>query len=73
MLFTIESMTCGGCARSVVKAVKGVDPVAEVEADPATRRVAVTSTRPVAEIVTALAEAGYPAVPRKVPATALGA
>ena len=30
MQFHIENMTCGGCARSVTKAIQSVDPQAEV-------------------------------------------
>ena len=35
MQFHIENMTCGGCVRSVTKAIQSVDPSAEVTADPA--------------------------------------
>ena len=34
MQFHIENMTCGGCARSVTKAIQSVDPTAEVNAIP---------------------------------------
>lgn len=61
MQFHIENMTCGGCARSVTKAIQSVDPAAGVETDPATRKVVVTSTRPRTEFEAELAEAGYPA------------
>ena len=62
MQLHIESMTCGGCARSVTKAIQSVDSAARVEANPATRKVVVTSSRPRAEFEAVLAEAGYPAV-----------
>ena len=39
MQFHIENMTCGGCVRSVTKAIQSVDPGAEVTADPATHKV----------------------------------
>jgi copper chaperone len=61
MQFHVENMTCGGCARSVTKAIQSVDPTARVETDPATRRVVVTSDQPRAEFEAVLAEAGYPA------------
>lgn len=60
MQFHIENMTCGGCARSVAKAIYSVDPTAQVSADPATRQVAVVSAQPRAVIESALAKAGYP-------------
>ena len=43
MQFHIENMTCGGCARSVTKAIQSVDPAADVKADPSTHKVEVTS------------------------------
>lgn len=62
MQFHVENMTCGGCARSVTKAIQSLDPAARVEADPATRKVVVTSQRSQQEIELVLAEVGYPAV-----------
>lgn len=61
MQFHVENMTCGGCARSVTKAIQSVDPTAQVEADPATRQVVITSGRSRAEFEAVLAEVGYPA------------
>ncbi|MBN8953684.1 MULTISPECIES: heavy-metal-associated domain-containing protein [unclassified Rhizobium] len=57
----IENMTCGGCARSVTKAIQSVDPAARVEADPATRTVKVDTTATGAALRKVLEEAGYPA------------
>ena len=62
MQFHIENMTCGGCARSVTKAIQSLDATARVEADPVTRKVEVTSSRTQTEIEAVLAEAGYPAL-----------
>ncbi|NEX45622.1 heavy-metal-associated domain-containing protein [Pseudotabrizicola algicola] len=59
MQFHIETMTCGGCARGVTKAVQGVDAQATVQADPASRRVDITTTAPREQIVAALTEAGF--------------
>jgi copper chaperone len=59
MHFHIETMTCGGCARGVTKAIQGVDAGATVTADPPNRRVDVTSTAPRDQIVAALTEAGF--------------
>ena len=64
MQLHIENMTCGGCARSVTKAIQSVDPTAKVETDPAARTVVVTTTSPRAAIQSVLAEAGYPAETR---------
>jgi copper chaperone len=62
MRFHIENMTCGGCARSVTKAVESVDPKARINADPVTK----TVTSRILGVATdsfsrALADAGYPA------------
>ena len=61
MRFHIENMTCGGCARSVTKAVETVDPKAKVNADPVTKKVTIESTAPAEAFSRALGEAGYPA------------
>ncbi|MCR5860519.1 heavy-metal-associated domain-containing protein [Mesorhizobium sp. J428] len=61
MELRIEGMTCGGCARSVTKAIQGVDPDAKVEPNPATRKVKVETTASAAQVEQALAKAGYPA------------
>jgi len=60
MEFHVEGMTCGGCARSVTKAIELVDPQASVQADPASRRVQVQTSASEAEIVAALTDAGFP-------------
>jgi copper chaperone len=59
MQFHIENMTCGGCVRSVTKAIQSVDPVAQVNADPATHKVDVTTTAPRAKLEAALADVGF--------------
>ncbi len=57
----IENMTCGGCAKSVTRAIQSVDPDARVETDPAERTVKVETTATQVAIRRALEEAGYPA------------
>ncbi|MEF3045660.1 heavy-metal-associated domain-containing protein [Pseudotabrizicola sp. L79] len=59
MQFHIENMTCGGCARSVTKAIQAVDPTAEVSADPASHKVEVKSAASRDRLVAALTEVGY--------------
>lgn len=58
MQFHIENMTCGGCVRSVTKAIHAVDPTAKVSADPATHKVDVTTTAPRETLASVLADAG---------------
>ena len=59
MQFHIENMTCGGCARSVTKAVQSVDPSAEVSPDPGSHKVEVKSAASRDRLVAALTEVGY--------------
>jgi copper chaperone len=61
MELRIESMTCGGCAKSVTKAIQSVDPDARIETDPAARTVKVETTAASAALQRVLEEAGYPA------------
>lgn len=61
MELRIESMTCGGCAQSVTRAIQSVDPDARIETDPAARTVKVETTATSAALQRVLEEAGYPA------------
>ena len=60
MEFQIDNMTCGGCAKSVTKAIQSVDPGASVVTDPPNRRVEVQTSAAQEQIVAALREAGFP-------------
>lgn len=62
MELRIENMTCGGCAKSVTKAIQSVDPDAKIETNPAARMVKVETTAPSAALLQVLEEAGYPAI-----------
>ena len=59
MQFHIENMTCGGCARSVTKAIQSVDPAAAVKGDPSPHKVEVTSAVARDRLVAALTKVGY--------------
>jgi copper chaperone len=61
MELRIENMTCGGCAKSVTKAIQSVDPNARIETNPAARMVKVETTATSAALQQVLEEAGYPA------------
>lgn len=60
MQFHIENMTCGGCVRGVTKAIQTVDPQAEINADPPTRKLEVNTSASREQIETALNDAGFP-------------
>jgi len=61
MKLHIESMTCGGCARSVTAAIKDVDPAATVDIDLPGRNVKIESSQPVENFTKALEDVGFPA------------
>ena len=58
--FYIPNMTCGGCVRSVTKALLSVDPQARIETDPPAREVRVDSVLEEIAFIAVLSEAGYP-------------
>ena len=66
MRFHIPDMSCGGCARSVTRAIESVDANARVAIDQANREVEVSTDLPSQQIIAALAAAGYPAEPTAV-------
>ncbi|MES2868042.1 MAG: heavy-metal-associated domain-containing protein [Pseudomonadota bacterium] len=59
--FTVDGMTCGGCAGAVTRAVKMIDQQAEVEVDLATKTVKVESALPALQIIDAITTAGFDA------------
>lgn len=61
MELKIDGMTCGGCARSVTKAVQSVDPKAKVDANPDARTVKIETTATQSAILQVLEKAGFPA------------
>ncbi|MFA7669910.1 MAG: heavy-metal-associated domain-containing protein [Burkholderiaceae bacterium] len=60
MQFHIENMTCGGCVRGVTKAIQSLDPKAEINADPPTRKLQVNTSASREQIEAVLNEAGFP-------------
>ena len=61
--FTVTGMTCGHCEKAVTRAVKQLDPQAEVQIDRAANQVAVQSTQPRELLGKAIAEEGYAVAP----------
>lgn len=60
---SVPRMTCGGCARSIVKAIQSVDPTAEVKTDVPNRRVVVQTSADAQALARVIGEAGYEAQP----------
>ena len=56
---TVQSMSCGGCARSVTNSVRAVDGNAVVTVDLASKTVRIDSDASLQRISSAIAEAGY--------------
>jgi copper chaperone len=59
MKFHIDNMTCGGCARTVTRAIQSVDPDARIDTDPPSRLVKVDTAALQEQVVAALREAGF--------------
>ncbi|UHC19912.1 heavy-metal-associated domain-containing protein (plasmid) [Methylobacterium currus] len=60
----VEKMGCGGCAKSVTRAVQAVAPDARVEVDLGAKLVTVSGASvPADRLAQAIAVAGYPAEP----------
>ena len=57
--FTVTGMTCGHCEKAVTRAVKQLDPQAEVTIDRAANKVQVQSTQARETLSKAIAEEGY--------------
>jgi copper chaperone len=57
--FTVTGMTCGHCEMAVKRALKQVDPQAEVTIDRAHNQVQVDSSQPREALAHAIAEEGY--------------
>ena len=60
MKFKVPDMSCDHCVASITRAVKAIDPAAEVTADVAGKTVTVASAVSAAAVAKALNDAGYP-------------
>ncbi|WP_375408771.1 heavy-metal-associated domain-containing protein [uncultured Methylobacterium sp.] len=63
LLLRVEGMTCDGCAAAVARAIRRLDPEADVAVDRDHAYVAVTTRAHGDSLVDALTQAGYPASP----------
>ena len=57
--FTVTGMTCGHCEKAVTRAIRQLDPQAEVTIDRAANKVQVQSTQARDLLSKAIAEEGY--------------
>lgn len=56
----VENMSCGHCVNAVTKAVRALDPAAQVQVDLASKSVKVASSSALAQVSLAIVDAGYP-------------
>lgn len=61
--FTVTGMTCGHCEKAVTRAIKQLDPQAEVVIDRAANQVSVQSAQPREALAQVIAEEGYAVAP----------
>ena len=59
MELTVRGMNCSPCVRAVTAAVRSIDPTAGVEADLATKSVAIDTAADIDLIKAAIQQAGY--------------
>jgi copper chaperone len=57
----VPDMSCSHCSGVITKAVKKLDPAAEVAFDMHHHKIQVVTAKPAAAVIDALNEAGYPA------------
>jgi copper chaperone len=57
--FTVTGMTCGHCEKSVTRALKQLDPQADIRIDRSRNLVEVQSQQPREALARAIAEEGY--------------
>ncbi len=57
--FNVQGMTCGHCEKAVTRAIKQLDPQAEVKIDRSSDKVEVQSRQPREALTRAIAEEGY--------------
>ncbi len=60
-VFTVKTMTCGGCSVAITRAILAADQSATVNATPANRRVEVETRLSHDDLIELLNEAGFPA------------
>jgi copper chaperone len=62
--FEVNDMTCGHCVSTITKAVKAIDPLADLQIDLATHRVSIRPSGASSDVLAgAIREAGFTPVP----------
>lgn len=63
LTFDVEGMTCGHCVEAVARAVKALDPAAEVKVDLPAGQVLAQTRAEARAVAAAIEEAGYKVKP----------
>lgn len=58
-IFDVKGMTCGHCEKAVTRAIRALDPSAEVSIDRSVNQVEVLSQQPREALAQAITEEGY--------------
>lgn len=58
-IFDVKGMTCGHCEKAVTRAIRALDPSAEVSIDRSVNQVEVLSQQPREALARAITEEGY--------------
>ena len=58
-IFDVKGMTCGHCDKAVTRAIRALDPSAEVSIDRSVNQVEVLSQQPREALAQAITEEGY--------------
>lgn len=59
--FKVPAMTCGGCARSITRAIQSVDPAAKIDTNVSERLVTIETAANEESLAAVIREAGYEA------------
>ncbi len=60
MRFTVSGMTCGGCIKSVTRAIQSADPNAQVKVDLSTQSIELQTVLSTSEAQNLIEDAGFP-------------
>ena len=58
-IFTVTGMTCSHCEKAVIRAIKAIDPLAEVAVDRSQNKVSVQSNQSREVLAKVMVEEGY--------------
>jgi copper chaperone len=60
MRFTVSGMTCGGCIKSVTRAIQSADPNAQVKVDLSIQSIELQTVLSTSEAQNLIEDAGFP-------------